>query len=135
MTQSPTELLAYWIELDSLIDAAKKQKREVIYRADSDIAKLEVEREEVIAMFDAEMKANGVLADDILMGLHNYRVSYHTQPERVVVDADAVPDEYCKIERKPKLTEIKAMLQEGVQTNWARLERSEPKLNWKMVKK
>jgi len=135
MTQSPTELLKYWIELDGLIDAAKKQKREMVYRADSDIAKLEVEREEVIAAFDAEMKANGVFEDLIEGKMHNYKITYQQQPERVVVDDDAVPDDMCKIERKPKLTEIKAMLAEGKQVNWARLERNEPKLVWRMVKK
>lgn len=135
MTQSHTEMLSRWIDIDGEIEAEKRRKRELIMQCDRTIATLEAERDSIIAAFDAEMKANGVLEDIIQGKLHNYKIAYQKQPERVVVEADAVPDEYCKIERKPKLAEIKAMLQDGAQTNWAKLERSEPKLNWKMVKK
>jgi translation elongation factor EF-Ts len=135
MTKSLTDMLKDWIELDSQLEAAKKHKREVVAKADSAIAKLEAERDMLIEQVDAEMKANGVFEDLIEGKMHNYKITYQQQPERVIVDDDAVPDDMCKIERKPRLAEIKAMLAEGKQVNWARLERNEPKLVWRMVKK
>ena len=63
------------------------------------------------------------------------KVYYTTPRQKVIVDDDAVPDEFCKIERKPKLREIGEMLESGASVNWARYETGESKLAWKNVKK
>lgn len=46
-----------------------------------------------------------------------------------ILDEASVPDALCKIERKPKLTDIKNLLQSGTSVNWAVVERSEPTLS------
>lgn len=62
---------------------------------------------------------------------------YYTAPrESLKVDEDAVPDEFCKIERKPKLNEIKEYLKcRDDLPNWAHLEIGKSKLAWKNVKR
>jgi hypothetical protein len=69
----------------------------------------------------------------------DYKIGWSNPPERVKADADAVPDEFCKIERKPKLREImdylKTLGAEGKPLpNWVSFERGERKLCWKAVK-
>jgi len=71
---------------------------------------------------------------------HDYKIGYGTSRESVKADPDACPDEFVKVERKPKLKEIgdhlKALRDKGAAApNWARLEKSEPKLSWTLVKK
>ena len=87
------------------------------------------------AAFEADMKEGGeyeVFIEDIT---HDYKIAYQKGREKVIIaDESAVPDEFCKIERKPKLREIAEHLKTA-QTNWAKFERSEPKLQWKIVKK
>ncbi len=64
----------------------------------------------------------------------NVKVSWSTPRESVKIsDPLAVPDEYCKIERKPKLTEIKKYL-ESNKVNWASMESGEAKLQWRYTK-
>ena len=52
-----------------------------------------------------------------------------------VENPDAVPDEFCKIERKPKLNEIKKHIEDGNQVNWAALEKGHGKVTYKIKKK
>lgn len=63
------------------------------------------------------------------------KIYYTTPRQKVVVDDAAVPDNFCKIERKPKLKEIGEELDRGALFNWARYETGESKLAWRNVKK
>lgn len=71
----------------------------------------------------------------------DYLIAWSKPRESVkVIDPEAVPDEFCKLERKPRLKEIGDMLKEcrdnGITLpNWAALEPGQPKLGWKPVKK
>lgn len=65
----------------------------------------------------------------------DYKISYSALRKSVKANADAAPDEYVKIERKPKMKEIKELLESGQQVNWASFEESAPKLQWKAIKK
>lgn len=68
-------------------------------------------------------------------GNGTYNKVYYTTPrQRVVVDEDAIPDEFCKIERKPRLKDIGEHLDSGAKINWARYELGESRLAWKNVK-
>ena len=64
----------------------------------------------------------------------NYKLAYSAVRQSVEVNEDAVPKEYCKEVLKPKLKEIKEMLESGTACNWARFKESEPKLTWRAVK-
>jgi len=65
-----------------------------------------------------------------------YKIYYTAPRQSLEVDEDAVPDEWVKVERKPKLLEIKEYLksQESL-PNWAHYKTGESKLAWRNVKK
>jgi hypothetical protein len=70
----------------------------------------------------------------------DFKIGWSNPPERVKVEPDAVPEEFCKIERKPKLKDIgdylKGLREQGAAfPNWASFERGEPKLGWKSIKR
>lgn len=76
-----------------------------------------------------------------LPGEYNDYVIYYSKPsKRVKASTEATPDEFIKIERKPKLKEIgdhlKELLAKGEPLpNWAAFEEGTPKLCWKAKKK
>lgn len=87
------------------------------------------------------MRENGV-AEEIIPGdTIDYKLAYSAGRESVSVEnPDAVPDQFCKIERKPKMKEIGDHLKylashDQPWPNWASITKSQPKLNWKTVKK
>jgi len=70
----------------------------------------------------------------------DYKIAYSTPRETVKADPDATPDEFCKIERKPKLVEIGKHLNQLRDSgqplpNWAQFEAGANKLTWKAIKK
>lgn len=86
------------------------------------------------------MAETGEVEVRLLGSVTDYKIGWSNPPERVKAEPDATPDEFCKIERKPKLKEIGVHLKELRDSgqplpNWASLERGEPKLVWKAVKK
>lgn len=69
-------------------------------------------------------------------GYQNWKISYTKPRGKVkVTNIDAVPDEFVKIEKKPKLKEIGEYLDEHGLSNWAEIETSEPKIQIKGIKK
>lgn len=70
----------------------------------------------------------------------DFKIGWSTPRETVKAEPDATPDEFCKIERKPKLKEIADHLKQlraaGLSLpNWASVQLGEPKLTWNAVKK
>lgn len=70
----------------------------------------------------------------------NYRIGWSSVREAAQVSADAVPEEFVRVERKPKLKEIGEHLKalrdaDQPFPNWGRLERGESKLQYRLVKK
>lgn len=125
------EHLIKWLEADKQIaeiniKIAELQKEKALYERSTEEAS--------IAISD-EMSANGVIEDIIEGELINYKLYFTTPRMTVKVDAAAVPDEFCKIERVPKKKEIKEFLEAGNQVNWASLERGASNLSYKAVKK
>lgn len=113
-------------EATTLLGQKKSQAEHALGLAWDEVRKLLAETGEF------EVLLTGLVTD--------YKVGFSYPPERVKADADAVPDEFCKVERKPKLKEIgdhlKQLRDAGEPLpNWASLERGEPKLTWKAVKK
>lgn len=81
------------------------------------------------------MAENGEYECIIPSDTFNYKISYSTPRQSVkIINVDAVPDELCKIERKPRLKEIGDLLKAGEKHNWASLEYGEKHLQWKVVK-
>jgi hypothetical protein len=70
----------------------------------------------------------------------DFKIGWGKPRETVKAEPEATPDEFCKIERKPKLKEIgehlKGLREGGLPLpNWASFHTGEPKLWWKAVKK
>jgi hypothetical protein len=70
----------------------------------------------------------------------DFKIGWSTPRETVKAVPDATPDEFCKIERNPKLKEIADHLKQlrtaGIPLpNWASFQRGGRKLSWKAVKK
>lgn len=70
----------------------------------------------------------------------DYKIGWTPPRESVKVDADAVPDEFCKIERKPKLKEIAEHLNglrdsAAALPNWGSFQLGASRLTWKAIKK
>lgn len=128
----------------------KAEQRERVAKSELDAAKARLEPE--IAMAQAAVAEAWAGVEALLAGTgevevrlpdeHNDFVIAWSAPREAVkvADASAVPDEWCKLERKPKLTEIakllKGMREQGLpMPNWASLERGEAKLSYRTVKK
>jgi Siphovirus Gp157 len=89
-----------------------------------------------LAEIDSLMKETGEY-EVIIPGTDcDYKINYSTPRESLkIADDAAVPDEFCKIERVPKKREITEAIKSGSQFNWASLERGEPKIQYKTIKK
>jgi chromosome segregation ATPase len=127
-----SEQLIRWIAADAKIANLKEQMAEL----QAEITQQEREAQDAANTIRQEMQENGLL-EDLIEGEHiNYKICF-TNPRGSTKcpNPDAVPDDFCKIERKPELTKIKKFLDEGNQVNWATVEFSEPKLTYKLVKK
>ena len=126
-----------------VISAEKAIARE---KAEMDRHKLEVNKAESSLQRAWEtiaglMKETGEVEVLLPGETTDYRIGYGTPRESVSIEnPDAVPDEWCKMERAPKKKEIgehlKALRDAGeALPNWAKLERGEAKLQWKAVKR
>ncbi len=66
----------------------------------------------------------------------DYKISYTTPRQKVVIaDIEAVPMEYVRMKREPKMIEIKKLLDAGETHNWCKLEAGERHLQWRIIKK
>ncbi len=122
------------LEAEFTLSSLKNEKQKVISAMDFNIAEAEYDLRESMKAIDAIMKESGEFEVGLTIGHNHYKINYSTPRQSVkIVDIDAVPDEFCKIERKPKLKEIGELLKNG-NTNWAMFELGEKKLQWKAIK-
>lgn len=127
---------------------------QAVLAAENELAEIKTKLDEVSTLLgnakngaekrlaDAWLEVEKMMAENgeyesIIVGQEiDYKICYTTPRQSVkIVNAEAVPDEYCKIERKPKLKEIGDLLKAGLQTNYATLEYGDKKLQWKAIKK
>jgi hypothetical protein len=118
---------------------AKLELSKAEERAKGILAKARLEAGDALREISSLMKETGEY-EVILPGeVTDFKIGYGATRESVKVeDPEAVPDRFCKMERKPMLKEIGEHLKslpESERPNWARIERPEPKLGWKAVKK
>jgi len=126
------EHLARWVAADGKIANLKQEMADL----EQEVVKWQTEADDARCQLAAEMKSNGVLEELVDGELIDYKLSF-TNPRGAIKcpDADAVPDEFCKIERKPELKKVKEYLDAGNEVNWATIEFSEPKLTYRLVKR
>lgn len=124
--------LIRWLEADKKISELKAQMATL----DELIKQAQLEVDDARQSIQSEMAETGEFEINISGEYANYKIYFPTPRESVKVEnPDAVPDEFCKIERKPKLKEIKEHIDSGNQVNWACIERGTPKLAYKLMKK
>jgi prefoldin subunit 5 len=88
-----------------------------------------------------EIMAESGEYEALLPGTGNdYKIAFSKGVEVVVGDAEAAPDEWVKVERSLKKKELLPHLKELRDAgqplpNWARIERSESKIGYRLVKK
>ncbi len=124
------------VENDAMIATVKQNLAEATITANNTIAALELENRQLWDSIKADMESNGVVEDTISGQYCDYVIYTTAGGESVKVEnPDAVPDEFCKIERKPKLNDIKKHIKEGNSVNWATIETSQGKLTYKIKKK
>ena len=124
------------LKADAAIAEAKTKKQEAEAKAKLAINAAEKQARDAWDAIEALMKETGeyevLLPDNHI----DYKICYTTPRQSVKVDESAVPDEFVRIERKPKLKEIGDYLKTlDTPPNWASFERGEPKLTYKAVKK
>lgn len=127
------EHLKAWMTADKKVAEIKT----TINDLKQDLADVEKEAEAAKFAIQEEMAATGEYEVNVPGEYCDYRI-YFTTPRSStkVTSPDAVPDEFCKMERIPKLTEIKEYIA-TVDTlpNWVTIEASTPKLTYKVSKK
>lgn len=128
------------LSAEERIASDKAKLAEVTINLKSAIAEAEIELTEAWKQIEQLLSETGEYEALLPGTVTDYKIGWSSPVERVKADPDATPDEFCKIERKPKLKEIgehlKAIRAEGQPLpNWASFERGEPKLGWKAVKR
>ncbi len=123
------------VKASNALSEAEVAEKERVLQAKEAISKLKVAAESARVELESFMRENGLLEAVVESGCIDYKLSIANPRASVKVDEDAVPDEWCKIERKPKLKEIGDYLKLGGQVNWARFEVGAASLQWRPVKK
>ena len=101
--------------------------------AESSLEKAWIEVQELLAETgEVEVILPGEVTD--------FKIAWSSPRETVKVETEAVPDEFCKIERKPRLKEmgeyLKGLRDGGLDfPNWASFQTGATKLGWKAIKR
>lgn len=132
-----TEALGRIIGAEQEIAACKQEMNEMKSRSAKAEKVIEAAWGEIAALL-AETGEYEVL----LPGRANdYKIGYGPPRESVeIIDEEAVPDQFVKLERNPMRKEIgehlKGLRETGeAMPNWARLEKGERRLTYRLVKK
>lgn len=126
------ELLKVWLWADTKSSEIKK----MMAALEADLNDVDKERDLALTAIKEEMASTGEYEVLVPGEFCDYRIYYTTPRESVKVEIDAVPDEFCKIERKPKIREINDFIKQlDVPPNWARIELGQPKLTYKVCKR
>lgn len=134
------KLFREWFEAEQVVSEVKRELEGHTLRLKGAILSAEKRAELAQEKISAAMKETGEYELLIPCTAVDYKIAYSTLRESVKADAECCPDEFVKIERKPRLKEIgdylKTLREKGERLpNWATLEKGEPKLGWSAVKK
>jgi len=127
-----------WIKLDAYIENNKKELRAITDEYSQANFKANERINAIKQQVETYMKENGVAEDIILGDMTNTKLAYTTR-ENVVINDEAVPDDY--IVQKPQINkklineDMKALRDEGEPLpNWATFETTR-NLVYRFVKK
>jgi len=124
------DILKKWIEADAYIESTKKELREIKFRYEDAIAKAQDTADQCRAQLDDYMTQNGIVEDITLGDMTNIKIAYSSR-ENVVIDDEAVPDDYIihkpQINKKLINEDMKELREAGQPLpNWAKNENTTP---------
>lgn len=135
------ESFAKILKAEDVEREAKKIKQEAESTVRRMLAEAETAKETAWHKIEELMAEQGVV-EELLEGKANdYKIAWQKGRETVEIhSADAVPDEFVKVERKPMKKEIQEHMNHlresgGELPNWASFKPASSKLGWKTVKK
>src|SRR5690349_4119092 len=95
------------LKAEDAISAAKSALTEATTRLDREVREAEFRREQAWSVVKGLLDSTGEYEVTLPGSVTDYKISYSTPRETVKAEVpEAVPDEFCKIERKPRLKEI-----------------------------
>lgn len=136
-----TKLFSEWIKAEELLHEAEKRLSETSQVLQLEVNGLSSKVKRVREEIGEVLQKNGVLETIIPGKVMDYKVYFPTPKESVKVeDVNAVPDEWCRVERKANLKEIGEYMKglrevDAPLPNWAIFQTGETKVSWKAVKK
>lgn len=127
------ENLKLWLDADSRASKIKNSIKDL----QEDLKAAEKDADAARDAIVAEMADTGEFEVNIAGEYCDYKIYYTTPRESVKVsDADAVPEEFCKLVRTLKLKEIGDYIRnQETHPNWASIQLGEPKLTYKLEKR
>lgn len=130
------------VDAESNLSRIKTVAENVALMSQQEVKAAQYALDDALTKLETLMKENGVVEEIVEGTANNYKLYFKKGQGRVIVAEEAVPDEFCKIETKrtPKLKDIREHLdnltgQQKPIPNWAKIEPSESRLNWKPIKK
>lgn len=139
-TKAMIAAFAEIVKQEQYIAAGKVELANIRTQIETDIAQAETELEALWDGFAKLMEESGEF-EVILPGVANdYKIGWSNPRQSVKADAEAAPDAYVRIERKPKLKEIGELMADLVARNeplpnWCSFQEGNRKLGWKAIKK
>lgn len=118
-------------EYEQTLAEAKKLKQQ----ADMTRVHAEVEIDRILRGIENAMKEEYGDTLQLEDGHNLVEFKYRKAPPRLVVDEEAVPEEFVKLVRVPMKTEIRNAIKDGAKFNWARLEAGEPIFGYSLKKR
>lgn len=139
-TQKICQAFAEVVNLESWLAEKEKAKADAEAKHKQSVNEAKAALDAATSALEALIKESGEYEVLIEGKVTDFKISFQEGRESVKADPDATPDEFCKIERKPKLKEIgdhlKNLRDAGQPLpNWASFEKGATKLAWKAIKK
>jgi hypothetical protein len=138
--QKLTTAFAEVLRAEDEISAAKRELDDATFGLQTAVTAAETR---LVAAWDsvkALMEETGEVEVILAGEVTDFKIAYSTPRETVKVEPEAVPEEFCKMERKPRLKEIGEYLK-GLRDakldfpNWASFQTAKAKLGWKAIKR
>ena len=129
------------LEQETNISKRKTELDAATFLLQSEIKKHETIMADAWAEIEALMNESGEYEVILPDTVDNFKISWNRPKESVkVTSVDAVPDEYVKTEKSPRIREIGEYLNTLREAgrplpNWAAFEKGKKKLQWRRVKK
>lgn len=136
-TKELAQAFIQYSEAEQNLAETEKAFKDVEYDFKSRISQQKQAMQNAVTRIEYMMQSVGVV-EEVIHGKHcDFKLAFSTPRKSVdVIDVDAVPDEFVKVERKPMKAEITKAFKDAPQLpNWLQWKEGESKLQIKPIKK